>query len=182
MTKPKILIVDDDPGWLEELANILSNANYDVEKAGSFDLARNKLLTTTYAAIIIDLELEPSEVPRTFEGFGLLSGIRFLEELPRRQGKAIVLSVYGGIEQMRRAFKSGAYDFIHKHEFGEDTFLGIVREAVEQWMPSRAVPPQRGLTAEEKREYDRVTQQFLQGKSIQFDTPDDAVNPWSKKS
>ncbi len=182
MSNPKVLIVDDDPAWLEELVPLFSNANYDVETAPSFDLARDKLLTTAYAAIIIDLELEPSEVPQTFEGFGLLSGIRFLEELPRRQGKAIVLSAYGGVEQMRRAFKRGAYDFIQKQEFDKDTFLDTVREAVELWKSSRDMAPQRELTPEEKKEYKRVTRQFLRGQPIQFDVPEDAVNPWAKQS
>jgi DNA-binding NtrC family response regulator len=178
--KLKILVVDDDPEWRKELDSLLSSADYKVETASSFQLARDKLLTATYAAIIIDLELEPSEAPQTFEGFGLLDGIQFLEELPRRQGKVIVLSAYGTIEHMRQAFKRGAYDFIQKQGFDKDKFLGIVREAVEQWRSSRAGMPQRELTPEEKKEYDRVTRQFLQGQPIQFDVPDDAVNPWEE--
>lgn len=182
MSKFKILVVDDDHAWLTELVYLLSNADYDVEAASSFDIARDKLVSTTYAVIIIDLELEVGEVPRTFEGFGLLSGNRFLQELPRRQGKAIVLSAYGEIEHMRQAFKSGAYDFIQKQEFDVDIFLDVVREAVEHWDSHCDVMPQRALTPEEDKEYMRLTRQFLRGQSIQFDVPEGAVNPWEEQS
>lgn len=181
-SRPNILIVDDDHAWLKELDDLLSNADYDVETASSFDIAREKLLSTMYAVIIIDLELEASEVPQTFEGFGLLSGIRFLQQLPRRQGKAIVLSAYGDVELMRQAFKRGAYDFIRKQDFEKDTFLDVVREAIEVGKSHRAVMPQRALTPEEDKEYRRLTRQFLRGQPVQFDVPEDAINPWEEQS
>ena len=182
MSNPKVLIVDDDPAWLEELVPLLNNANYDVETAHSFDLARDKLLTTGYAVIIIDLELGGSEVPQAFEGLGLLSGLQFLEEVAQRQSKAIVLSAYGTTENIRQAFKRGAYDFIDKQKIEENEFLENVREAVEQWESGRAVATQRELTPEEEKEYKRVTLQFRRGQPVQFDVPEDAVNPWAEES
>lgn len=182
MDKPKILVIDDDPGWLQELTAILNDANYEVETAPSFELARQKLPSSSYAVIIIDLELGGAIVPQTFEGFGLLDGVRFLEELPRKQGRAIVVSAYATIENVKWAFKRGAYDFIQKQSFDKAKFLTTVKEAVELWQSSRALKPQRELTTEEQKEYERVTREFLRGKPIEFDVPEDAVNPWDTQS
>lgn len=184
MSRLGILIVDDDPRWREELVSLLSEANYDVEEASSLQDAYEKLLHTAYAVIIIDLDLESEETgdPRRFEGFGLLDGRSFLEELPQRQGKAIVLSAYGGIEPMRQAFKRGAYDFVLKQEVDGKRFLGLVREAAELWEPRHTEETQRDLTSEEKKEYKRVTWQFMRGKPVRYEVPSDAVNPWSARS
>jgi DNA-binding NtrC family response regulator len=181
VNKTRVLIVDDDPAWLEELVPLLSNAGYDVETASSFDTARDKLALGVYAVTIIDLELGGNGVPQAFEGLGLLSGLQFLEEITHRPCKTVVLSAYGTNENIRQAFKRGAYDFIEKQSFDQDEFLEIVRDAEEQWHSSRPVVPPRELTPEEKKEYDRVTRRFLQGKPILFNIPDDAINPWSKE-
>jgi len=180
--RPKILVVDDDPGWLEELDSLLGEAGYVVETAPSFEVAGAKLLTATYAAIIVDLALSKDGVSQEFEGLGLLSGLQFLERVPRRQGKAIVLSAYGSIEHIRQAFKRGAHDFMEKQHFDESRFLDTVREAVDWWKSSRILAPQRELTPAEMKEYKRITRQFLRGQSIHLDVPDDAVNPWAKQS
>lgn len=207
--KPKILIVDDDQGWLDEVVHLLSSEDYDIDKASSFKTARKKLGSTRYAAIIIDLELEESEGPRTFEGFGLLSGNQFLESLPQGQGKAIVFSAYGTSKLVRQAFKHGAYDFMFKQDFDEDKFLAVVRDAVELWRSRGIVGSELQLRPEQEEEYERFVHQFRQskgvqsfrdlrpveekefrelarrfmrGESITFDVPDDAVNPWAREA
>jgi DNA-binding NtrC family response regulator len=172
--KNKILLVDDDPAWLEELVPPLSKAGYDVDTVSSFEAASEKLLDSTYPVIILDLELEGS--PQQLEGLGLLDGLKFLETIPRRQGKAIVLSAYKNIENMRQAFKRGAYDFIAKQDLSVKDFLDIVEEAAKRWRPHQH---QRELTPEQKQEYKRVTRKFLRGEPVRFDVPSEASNPWS---
>jgi DNA-binding NtrC family response regulator len=207
--RPKTLIVDDDPGWLKELVPLLRRAGYEVETASSFDIARNKLIHTMYAVIIVDLELEAIKEPHTFEGFGLLSGIQFLESLERGQGKAIVLSAYKEAENVRQAFRRGAYDFVFKQEFDESKFLGIVKSAIDLWMSHRISVPELRLSPEEERQYERLvhqfikakgvrslrdltpeeekefrqlTRRFMSGEPITLDVPEDAVNPWAHET
>jgi len=179
---PKILLVDDDPTWTAELGDILRSANYTVDIVQSFNLARDRLLTTTYAVIIIDLKLEEGGSSESFEGLGLLSGLQFLEEISQEQGRAIVLSAYGSIEHIRLAFKRGAYDFVQKQEFDRDAFLDIVQEAAEPWESRHGAISPRELTPEEKETYRKMTLQFLRGRPVRFEVPKDAVNPWAKQS
>lgn len=207
--KSTVLIVDDDPVWVEELVDILVQANYDVEVARSFEVARDKLRSKTYATIVIDLQLEPSEDPQMYEGFGLLTGIQFLESLSQGQGKAIVLSAYGTLEHREQAFKRGVYKFVSKQRFDRDEFLDIVQGAVELWtsypvmisklklspeeekqyerlvrefIREKGVQSLRDLTPEEEREFQRLTREFMRGKPIIFDVPEDAVNPWERET
>ena len=151
--KPKILIVDDESEWREELVALLSSADYDIEVAQSFESAREKLRSTRYAVIIVDLELEVDEGPRTFEGFGLLSGIQFLQSFPVGQGKAIVLSAYGTPELVKQAFKRGVYDFLFKQEIDRDELVRIVQEAVDLWVARPIETPERQLSPEEGNQF-----------------------------
>jgi DNA-binding NtrC family response regulator len=207
--KPKILIVDDESEWREELVALLSSADYDIEVAQSFESAREKLRSTRYAVIIVDLELEVDEGPRTFEGFGLLSGIQFLQSFPVGQGKAIVLSAYGTPELVKQAFKRGVYDFLFKQEIDRDELVRIVQEAVDLWVARPIETPERQLSPEEGNQFDRLVHQFVQAKGVQsprdltpkeqlefldlirrfmrgeaitFDVPEGAINPWSRET
>jgi FixJ family two-component response regulator len=184
MDKHKVLVVDDELEWTEVLTDLLESAGYDVNASSSFPAARERLLHDTYAVIVIDLDLEIEEsgTQRSYEGYGLLSGLQFLESLSQKQGRAIVLSVHGEVEQMRQAFKRGAHDFIDKRRFDRNEFLRVVREAIDLWETGRTPLEKRELTSEEKKEYDRVTRQYLRGKSIKFDNSLHEVHPWAKES
>jgi len=112
------------------------------------------------------------EGPRTFEGFGLLSGIQFLQSLPVGQGKAIVLSAYGTPELVRQAFKRGVYDFIFKQDLDRDELLRIVREAIDLWVAHPIETSERQLSPEEgnefdQLEFDRQVHKFVQAKGAQ---------------
>ena len=173
--RPNILVVDDDPAWLERIVSTLNKDNYEIDQASSFEAATKKIRDKTYALLIIDLELNVGK-EQAYEGFGLLDGIQFLiKKTQSKQGKAIVVSAHRDVERIRQSLKRGAYDFFRKQDFDTANFLVTVREAIREWR----VTPNRELTIEEKREYERVTRKFLRGEKIQFDAPEDAINPWA---
>ncbi|MFH1635686.1 MAG: response regulator [Chloroflexota bacterium] len=176
--KNKILVVDDDPGWCEELSEILKAAGYSVDNASSKELALDEIIKSDNAVVIVDLHLGAEGLRgQEFSGFNLLEGLQFLKSISFSRSKPIVLSAYGGIDQMRQAFKRGAYDFIQKQQFQKDEFLKIIGEAVSLWLSENV--GKNELSENELEEYHQISRQFMRGKSTNFSVPDDARNPWA---
>ena len=56
--KKKILVVDDDPDYIEQVGTILASEGYEVFTAGGEDEAREMLLTVCPDLAILDLMME----------------------------------------------------------------------------------------------------------------------------
>ena len=81
-----VLVVDDSSTWIERLEPILKSQGFVVSTERDWESARETLLQKPFAVVIVDLDL--TDVVRgldtsgqEFEGFGLLSGLRFLREV-----------------------------------------------------------------------------------------------------
>ena len=57
MPNDKILIVDDEPDFVEAMAKRLQNHDMDVETAGSGDEALGKAKSGDFTAIVLDLKM-----------------------------------------------------------------------------------------------------------------------------
>lgn len=57
-TKKKILVVDDDPDYIEQVCVVLASEGYEVFTAGGEEEAREMLLTVTPDLAIVDLMME----------------------------------------------------------------------------------------------------------------------------
>lgn len=176
----KILIIEDDPGWRDAVSDILKNANYHVDVVSNIDEVFTKLPQETYSVMIIDLNLGTS-LNEGFEGFGILDGINYLAKLSGG-GRPIILSAFGGIEQMREAFKRGAYDFIEKQAFNKKEFLNLVEEALgtsPAIEDDKCTEHKKKFSASEIKEFGKIIRQTLRGRPIEFDVPKEIKNPWS---
>ena len=107
MTKPKLLIIEDDEGLQRQLR--WAYDDYDVVVASDRRSAIDALRAEAPAVVTLDLGLPPDPDGVT-EGFATLAEIVALKP----DTKIIVASGHGARESAMRAIASGAYDFYQK--------------------------------------------------------------------
>jgi two-component system, NtrC family, response regulator len=105
--KPKLLVVEDDPGLQRQLR--WSYENYEVLVAGDRVAAIEALRAHQPKVVTLDLGLPP-DPDGTSEGFATLREILALQP----QTKVIIASGHGARESALRAIAMGAYDFYQK--------------------------------------------------------------------
>jgi two-component system, NtrC family, response regulator len=107
MTKPKLMIVEDDEGLQRQLR--WAYEDYEVIVAGDRATAIDLLRAEEPDVVTLDLGLPP-DPDGTTEGFAALQQILALKP----DTKVIVASGHGARESAMRAISSGAYDFYQK--------------------------------------------------------------------
>ncbi|GAA5050765.1 PEP-CTERM-box response regulator transcription factor [Erythrobacter westpacificensis] len=105
--KPKILIVEDDPGLQAQLK--WAYEDFEVIIAGDRDSAIAALRAEAPPVVTLDLGLPP-DPDGTSEGFAVLDAIMALKP----DTKVIVASGHGARESALNAIERGAYDFYQK--------------------------------------------------------------------
>jgi len=106
-TKPKLLIVEDDPGLQRQLR--WAYDDYEAIIAGDRTAAIEAMRVHEPAVATLDLGLPP-DPDGTAEGFATLDEILSLKP----DTKVIVASGHGARESALRAISGGAYDFYQK--------------------------------------------------------------------
>src|SRR5437870_13666102 len=124
-TNPRILGADDQEPILDAIQLLLKPQGYTVDTVRSPALVREALATTSYDAVLIDLNYT-RDTTSGQEGLDLLSEIVALDStLP-----VIVLTAWGNVELAVEAMRRGARDFIQK-PWENERLLSIVRTQVE---------------------------------------------------
>jgi len=100
----RLLVVEDNAQLSELLAKGLKTAGYDVDVLSSAAEARAVLMTTSYAALILDLGLPDGD------------GLSILRELRHRRNAipVLVLTSRDGLQDRVNGLRSGADDYIVK--------------------------------------------------------------------
>ncbi len=145
--KPKLLVVEDDPGLQAQLK--WAYEDFDVIIAGDRAAALAALRAEEPAVVTLDLGLPP-DPDGTTEGFAVLDAIMALKP----DTKVIVASGHEAKDSALNAIARGAYDFYHKPVKMEEIGL-IVRRAFElhrieaenRSLAARAGPDNRVLGA-----------------------------------
>ncbi len=106
-SRPKLLIVEDDPGLQAQLK--WAYEDFDVTIAGNRDQALAALRADEPAIVTLDLGLPP-DPDGTSEGFAVLDAIMAMKP----DTKVIVASGHGARESALQAIAHGAYDFYSK--------------------------------------------------------------------
>jgi len=113
--KPRILVVDDEPGVRNALTGVLRDEGYDVEVSDSGEGCLDRTTRAIYDVILLDIWLPG------------IDGLVTLERLRDRQvdSAIIMISGHGNIESAVRAIRAGANDFIEKPLSLEKTVLSV---------------------------------------------------------
>src|SRR6266700_5130900 len=122
---PRILAADDQQHILEALELLLKPQGYRVDAVRSPELAREALASSSYDAVLIDLNYT-RDTTSGREGLDLLSEIVALDSsLP-----VIVMTAWGNVGLAVEAMRRGARDFIQK-PWENERLLSILRTQVE---------------------------------------------------
>ena len=105
ITKPRVLLVDDEPLVLDSLKEIVSHeGKYEIDLAENGTIALRKIMLEDFGVIITDLML------RDISGIELLKSVK--AQKPETQ--VIMVSGRGTIDFAVESMKMGAFDFLTK--------------------------------------------------------------------
>ena len=113
--KLRVLVIDDEPGFLQILQVILSRAGYNVVTATSAEDGLELLERHHFDLCLCDLKMPG------MDGMGFLAALKS-RGIPLT---VIVMSAYGSIDLAVDAMKAGAYDYINKPFQAEEILLAI---------------------------------------------------------
>jgi two-component system nitrogen regulation response regulator NtrX len=121
MTRPTILIVDDEKGVQTSVQGILEDAGFDSEAVSSGEEALELLLRREFPVVLLDVWLPG------------MDGLQALAKLRQIAPETVVIMIsgHGSIETAVRATKLGAFDFVEKPLSLDKTIL-VVKNALHQ--------------------------------------------------
>jgi ActR/RegA family two-component response regulator len=107
--KPSVLLLDDDPKWLQIYHAELPQINYTLETTSSFSDALQRLAAKRYPVVVSDLRLVGIG---NRGGFELLTRAKTISEYT----KVIIITAYGGAatDIAREAMEKGAITYLTK--------------------------------------------------------------------
>ena len=120
MAAATILVVDDERNILISVSRALGLEGYEVEVAGSAEIALDKLAKQTFDAILLDVQLPG------IDGLAMLDELRKLEITT----PVIMMSGHATIEVAMEATRRGADDFIEK-PIGSDRLVLSLKRSLE---------------------------------------------------
>ncbi len=125
MTKPKILIADDELSMTNALSAILSGEGYEVAVAQDGKKALDRLSSEEFGVVLADLKM-----PK-------LDGLALLKELQRLAipTECIIITGQGTVDSAVQAMREGAYDYIEKPLNAEklNRLKALIPKAVEKF-------------------------------------------------
>src|SRR5215469_17299501 len=122
---PRILAADDQQHILEAIELLVKPQGYLVDTARSPVLVREALASTSYDAVLIDLNYT-RDTTSGQEGLDLLSQIVSLDATV----PVIVMTAWGNVELAVEAMRRGARDFVQK-PWENERLVSILRTQIE---------------------------------------------------
>ena len=121
MTRPAILIVDDEGGVRSSLQGILDDDGFDSQGVASGEDCLALVSRKDFAVVLLDVWLPG------------MDGLQVLEQIRKVSPDTIVVMIsgHGSIETAVRATKLGAFDFVEKPLSLEKTLV-VVKNALHQ--------------------------------------------------
>lgn len=113
----QVLLVDDEPGMLETLSDILSGAGYAVTSVSDGDTALAEIRAGHYDVVVMDVRMPGRD------------GVSVLVESGAPPPPVILMTAYAVEERLRIARAEGVHAIVQK-PFAAPYLLGLVAEAV----------------------------------------------------
>jgi DNA-binding NtrC family response regulator len=117
MTKPQLLLVDDDRHVLESMADWLRSQGYELEASAGYADALEQLRKKTFDLVLADVRL------RDGDGFDLLEQCR--RNWPAAQ--VVLMTGYGTPDGAIEAIRAGAFDYITKPLIDDELRMTLER-------------------------------------------------------
>ena len=114
----RLLLVDDEEGYVNILANRLSRRGMDVQKALSGAQALQRIRNQIFDVVVLDLKME---------GMNGLEVLRIFKQMDEKM-EVIMLTGHGSQDTARDALAMGAFDYLTK-PCELDELLEKIREA-----------------------------------------------------
>jgi len=117
----KILVVDDNPTFLQQMKKYLNLRGYDTDVAKGGKIALKMMEEGEYDMVILDLKMPD------------LSGMEVMKWAKDRgvESDFLVVTGYGEVESAVEAMKMGALDYIQK-PFNMEDLMKVIKEAEEK--------------------------------------------------
>jgi two-component system response regulator YesN len=129
----EILVVDDEPLVLLTIRSLCDWGRHGIHIAGECGNGKDALEFLS-ARPGIDIVLTDVDMP-VMDGLELAEGMRACGH----GADVIFLSSYSNFDYVRRAFKSGALDYILKTELDEDRILALLAKTIERRAADSAI-------------------------------------------
>lgn len=121
MVLPKVLVVDDDPGTVAVLVELLKKEGHQVTTCGTGEAAVSAGVEERFDVVLVDIRLPD------MDGLAVLRAFR--EASP--ESAVILMTAFGSVEVAIQAIKAGAYDYVPK-PFKLDEVRLAVQRALER--------------------------------------------------
>ncbi len=106
MKKPRVLVVDDEPGIRQSLCSVLEDEGYEASAVETAEECLAALARDTFDLVLLDIWLP---------GMDGLGALALIQEIPFTDRPVVVMiSGHGTIETAVRSTKLGAFDFLEK--------------------------------------------------------------------
>jgi DNA-binding NtrC family response regulator len=117
MTKPQLLLVDDDRHVLESMSDWLRGQGYELDASAGYADALDRLRHKSFDLVLADVRL------RDGDGFDLLEQCR--RNWPASQ--VVLMTGYGSPDGAIEAIRAGAFDYITKPLIDNELLMTIER-------------------------------------------------------
>jgi PAS domain S-box-containing protein len=121
LTKPKILIVDDEPRMCDSLEFLLSRQDYEIRTANSGQEALDVLSGNEFDVALLDIVMPDMDGHRLMDHINTLNPDTFV----------IFITGHASLDSAVRALRRGAYDYLRK-PFDYDELLRTLQNALNQ--------------------------------------------------
>jgi CheY-like chemotaxis protein len=102
MTPASVLVVDDELGMRETVAEILEGAGYEVTMASSGEDALSRMRQHEFDVVLMDIRMPGRD------------GISVLQEIGPPPPPVVVMTAYAVEEQLRAAVEAQSFAVVHK--------------------------------------------------------------------
>ena len=118
----RVLVVDDETGIREFLAEALTDDDHEVASASSGEAAWDKLERESFEVVLTDLKMPG------------ISGLELLKRIRERQPEVevIMLTAHGAVDSAVEAMRLGAFDYLQKPVGSLAELRLVVRRAAER--------------------------------------------------
>jgi DNA-binding NtrC family response regulator len=127
MTKPNILVVEDEELMRSILRQLLEEEGYHVATASSAETALEIFPTVEIDVTLTDIKMSG------MDGLELLSQIKAIDE----EAMVIVMTAYSSVDSAIAALRRGVYDYITKPFVNEDLLKNRSQRTAHQGAFSR---------------------------------------------